>query len=200
MNPIYRLFFCFCLILATKGFGQSIALYEQHNGRFDYTAIGNTLNINENGALLDCSILSGSSAELNLSSGQIVEAMLEDAWSRTVIAEGAQCFALAFEIDTDQFAWLDFPGKFCADDIERDGFAGKDNCIAHFSHYKRANGERIAACDHACRRHNSGRVGPLNRTQRVNPPVDHSWITAGCDEVDDHFGVGCGLENLFMTI
>ena len=74
MSPINRLFFCCCLILATKGLGQSIALYEQHNGRFDYTAIGNTLNIVENGALLDCSILSGSTAELNLSSGQIVEA------------------------------------------------------------------------------------------------------------------------------
>ena len=74
MSPIYRLFFCFCLLVVTKGFGQSIALYEQHNGRLDYTAIGNTLNIGENGPLLDCSILSGSSAELNLSSGQIVEA------------------------------------------------------------------------------------------------------------------------------
>ena len=74
MKFVRQIIFWFSFILVSKSFSQSVSLFYQHNGRFDYTAIGNTLNINENGALLDCSILSGSTAELNLSSGQIVEA------------------------------------------------------------------------------------------------------------------------------
>ena len=49
-------------------FGQDISLYQQYNGRIDYTAIGNTLNPFENN--LDgsfCNILPSSEAELNLS-------------------------------------------------------------------------------------------------------------------------------------
>ena len=51
---------------------QNVTLYEQHNGRFDYTAIGNTLNIIENGAYFECSILTSSVANLFLESNQIV--------------------------------------------------------------------------------------------------------------------------------
>ena len=58
--------------MVSKSFAQSIALYEQHNGRFDYTAIGNTLNLIENGAYFECSILQGSEAELNMPSSQSV--------------------------------------------------------------------------------------------------------------------------------
>ena len=74
MTPIKSLFlFCF-FIMVSKSFAQSIALYEQHNGRFDYTAIGNTLNLIENGAYFECSILQGSEAELNMPSGQSIMA------------------------------------------------------------------------------------------------------------------------------
>ena len=53
---------------------QNVTLYEQHNGRFDYTAIGNTLNIIENGAYFECSILTSSDANLFIESNQIVRA------------------------------------------------------------------------------------------------------------------------------
>jgi gliding motility-associated-like protein len=66
----------FCLIISITKFisAQNVTLYEQHNGRFDYTAIGNTLNIIENGAYFECSILTSSDANLFIESNQIVRA------------------------------------------------------------------------------------------------------------------------------
>ena len=60
----------FCLF-ASVAQAQDIELFEQFNGRYDYTAFGNTLNIFENN--LDdsfCEILESSSADLNLSADQ----------------------------------------------------------------------------------------------------------------------------------
>jgi hypothetical protein len=86
MNPLGRLMFCCLFLLATKGLGQSIALYEQHNGRYDYTAIGNTLNTSENGAFTNCFILTSSEANLSLSNNQyIIAAYLYWAGSGTNI-------------------------------------------------------------------------------------------------------------------
>lgn len=77
MNPFHQFLFCCLTLIATKGFGQSIALFKQHNGRFDYTAIGNTLNTSENGAFTNCSILTGAEAELSLAANQnIIAAFL----------------------------------------------------------------------------------------------------------------------------
>ncbi|WP_053975607.1 gliding motility-associated C-terminal domain-containing protein [Mangrovimonas xylaniphaga] len=62
-----------CLILFcynTYCFGQDISLYKQFNGRYDYTAIGNTLNLVENGTDDPCEILTSSSASLNLNPNQ----------------------------------------------------------------------------------------------------------------------------------
>lgn len=53
---------------------QEIALFNQLNGRLDYTAIGNTLNTSENNSAVDCVINTASSASLNLSSSQTIEA------------------------------------------------------------------------------------------------------------------------------
>ena len=67
----YRgLFFCCALFGVDKSYAQSIAIYEQLNGRLDYTAIGNTLNIIENGAFFDCYILTTSEAFLNMEEDQ----------------------------------------------------------------------------------------------------------------------------------
>ncbi len=55
-------------------YGQDVSLYQQFNGRYDYTAIGNTLNLFENGAFPTCSILTSSSATLNLNANQSVVA------------------------------------------------------------------------------------------------------------------------------
>ncbi|MBT8245552.1 MAG: T9SS type B sorting domain-containing protein [Winogradskyella sp.] len=49
---------------------QDISLFQQFNGRYDYTAIGNTLNTSENGNSSPCEILTRSSAELQLESNQ----------------------------------------------------------------------------------------------------------------------------------
>lgn len=60
--------------LITSVIGQDVALYQQFNGRYDYVAIGNTLNLEENGLLGMCNILTASSANLNLSTNQNVVA------------------------------------------------------------------------------------------------------------------------------
>lgn len=64
------LFLCFTIY----SFGQDISLYEQFNGRYDYTAIGNTLNLVENGTNGPCEILTASSASLSLNAGQEIVA------------------------------------------------------------------------------------------------------------------------------
>ncbi|WP_299099556.1 gliding motility-associated C-terminal domain-containing protein [uncultured Winogradskyella sp.] len=53
---------------------QDISLYQQFNGRYDYTAIGNTMNTEENGLGTSCSILTSSSANFNLESDQTIVA------------------------------------------------------------------------------------------------------------------------------
>ncbi|MBO6880392.1 MAG: gliding motility-associated C-terminal domain-containing protein [Winogradskyella sp.] len=55
-------------------FAQDISLFQQFNGRYDYVAIGNTLNIQENGSFVPCIIETSSSADLNLDVDQNVVA------------------------------------------------------------------------------------------------------------------------------
>ncbi|RCT56282.1 gliding motility-associated C-terminal domain-containing protein [Winogradskyella sp. KYW1333] len=65
-------------------FAQDVTLFQQFNGRYDYTAIGNTLNVFENGPGTPCTIQSSSSASLNLLTNQnIVAAYLYWAGSGT---------------------------------------------------------------------------------------------------------------------
>jgi len=57
----------FCYFNSTdKTFAQEISLFQQFNGKYDYTAIGNTLNLVENGSSEPCLINTSSSAVLNL--------------------------------------------------------------------------------------------------------------------------------------
>jgi len=62
--------FLFILTIPFSVSSQDIELFEQFNGRYDYTAIGNTLNLFENGAFATCDILTSSSANLSLNSNQ----------------------------------------------------------------------------------------------------------------------------------
>ena len=55
-------------------FAQEIALYQQFNGRYDYLAIGNTLNLAENGVGADCTIMTQNSDYLDLQPSQTVVA------------------------------------------------------------------------------------------------------------------------------
>jgi gliding motility-associated-like protein len=56
-------------------FGQEVQLYQQFNGRFDYTFIGNTMNTEENRGILNspCIINTSSSAELTLQPDDVLE-------------------------------------------------------------------------------------------------------------------------------
>ena len=53
---------------------EPIELFQQFNGQYDFTALGNTLNLEENGG--GCNILTQSSADLNLLPGQNIIAAL----------------------------------------------------------------------------------------------------------------------------
>ncbi len=52
---------------------QDISLYQQFNGRYDFTLIGNTLNVEPNGANDPCLLLPSSDATLNLSPTDVIE-------------------------------------------------------------------------------------------------------------------------------
>ncbi len=72
MQQKLLLLYCFFSIGIVNG--QQIELYTQFNGQYDYTAIGNTLNVEENEASFNCTILDQSSASLNLNQNQTVKA------------------------------------------------------------------------------------------------------------------------------
>jgi gliding motility-associated-like protein len=52
---------------------RDISLYEQFNGRYDFTFVGNTLNPSENNTTETCTILTSSSARLTLNAGDVIE-------------------------------------------------------------------------------------------------------------------------------
>ena len=68
------IFFSISVMLINLLAAQNISLFNQLNGRLDYTAIGNTLNTSENNSAVDCVINTASSATLNLSASQTIEA------------------------------------------------------------------------------------------------------------------------------
>ena len=70
-----RLFFFFivlvCFIFKTNG--QNVSLYNQFNGRYDFTFIGNTMNTTENNTSFDLVTTTSSSATLSLNSTDVIE-------------------------------------------------------------------------------------------------------------------------------
>src|SRR5690606_10277768 len=52
---------------------EEVVLYQQFNGKYSFTFIGNTLNYAENGLGVPCTIQSSSSAELNLDPDDEIE-------------------------------------------------------------------------------------------------------------------------------
>jgi gliding motility-associated-like protein len=69
-----RFLFILCFLISTVVFPQDIELFKQFNGHYDYTAFGNTLNIEENGQGGQCFILTSSSADFQLQPNQEVVA------------------------------------------------------------------------------------------------------------------------------
>lgn len=63
-------FSLFALLFFFNSWPQDVALYEQYNGEYDYTAIGNTMNLGENGTGVPCLILTESTATLALQPSQ----------------------------------------------------------------------------------------------------------------------------------
>jgi gliding motility-associated-like protein len=68
-----NLLYLFLLVYSIV-FSQDIELYQQFNGHYDYTAFGNTLNIEENGQSGQCTILTTSAASFQLQPNQQVTA------------------------------------------------------------------------------------------------------------------------------
>ena len=66
--------FILCSLLSAVVFAQEIELYQQFNGQYDYTAFGNTLNVEENGQGGQCFILTSSGANFQLQPNQEVVA------------------------------------------------------------------------------------------------------------------------------
>ena len=61
------------LLNSSAAKSQDVGLLTQFNGRYDFTFIGNTLNVKENGANDPCEILTSSSATLALNSQDVVQ-------------------------------------------------------------------------------------------------------------------------------
>ncbi len=74
MRIVQLIFIGFILCIPLKHFSQDVTLYQQFNGRYDYVAIGNTLNFFPNGSFPTCDILTSSSANLSLNPNQNVVA------------------------------------------------------------------------------------------------------------------------------
>jgi gliding motility-associated-like protein len=68
-NCIFSIF----LLFSCLAFGQNVSLYKQFNGTYDFTFLGNTMNVKENGANDNCLILTSSAAKLHLNLGDEVE-------------------------------------------------------------------------------------------------------------------------------
>jgi len=121
--------------------------------------------------------------------------VFKNAGARCGAAEGAHRADLAREIDQHQLARLDFADNFGADHIEGDGFGGEQDRFAHPAHHQRTDAQRIAAGDHALRRHYDKGIGAFDQTQRIHQPIGDGGITTGGDKVDDDFSVGRRLED-----
>lgn len=74
MFSLKPLLFLLCSLISAIVFSQDISLYQQFNGHYDYTAFGNTLNVEENGQGGQCFILTSSSAGFQLEPNQEVVA------------------------------------------------------------------------------------------------------------------------------
>tara|TARA_R100000935_G_scaffold42923_1_gene65313 strand:- start:133286 stop:135727 length:2442 start_codon:yes stop_codon:yes gene_type:complete len=69
-----RYLFFLLVVITSFSQAQQIGQFVQYNGRFDYTGVGNTLNLSENNGNATCEILTESSADLLLQPGQTVVA------------------------------------------------------------------------------------------------------------------------------
>lgn len=72
INLKYFIFYLF-LTISSALCGQNVSIFQQFNGRVDFTFIGNTLNPEEDSFMVKPIILTSSSANLNLNSNDIIK-------------------------------------------------------------------------------------------------------------------------------
>ena len=70
MKRLILLFLLFIPVLVLSQTVVTISRFDQFNGRYDFTAFGNTLNTQENGGFGNCTILTESSADFQLEPDQ----------------------------------------------------------------------------------------------------------------------------------
>ena len=74
MKTTYSLIYCNLFWLTSLAcYSQNVALWQQFNGRFDFTVVGNTLNPLENNPYSFCIIANTSSESLNLQTTDVIE-------------------------------------------------------------------------------------------------------------------------------
>ena len=69
-----------CSFQKAIGQTQNVQYYTQFNGRYDFTFIGNTMNLGENNVTPGCAdlLVTSSAANLNLTSTQIIQKFEHD--------------------------------------------------------------------------------------------------------------------------
>lgn len=72
-QKLLRFHFIVLLFFSCAAIAQDVSLLQQFNGRYDFTFIGNTLNLQENGLGFPCNILTSSTATLQLNSDDEIE-------------------------------------------------------------------------------------------------------------------------------
>ena len=72
-----KFIFSILLLAFCTVFGQNVSLYQQFNGRYDFTFVGNTMNLGENNITPGCTdlLVTSSAANLNLNSNQTIESV-----------------------------------------------------------------------------------------------------------------------------
>lgn len=74
VKTIQKVFYCVLFWLTSYfGFGQDVALWQQFNGRYDFTVVGNTLNPLENNPNSFCTIFNTTSESLTLQPNDEIE-------------------------------------------------------------------------------------------------------------------------------
>src|SRR5699024_2303525 len=121
--------------------------------------------------------------------------VFEDARARRNATGGAVSADGSVQIDFDELARLDLSFEVGADNIESDRFTGEYYRMAEPTHDQRPNPQGVAHRGHSARRHDHQRIGTLDHPQRIHQLVEHRWIAAGRDEMDDDLGVGGRLED-----
>lgn len=85
-----NLLFFITIFCSLSAFAQKVSLYKQFYGSYDFTMLGNTMNVMPNGDPTSCDILTESSATLNLNNKEVVAAYLY--WSGNGVGKEADLF------------------------------------------------------------------------------------------------------------